>query len=390
MKTKILCVVLFSSILSINTFAMGARRSTSGSSSSSTTTDTTTIPLPTISMGPDLSIESYLDSSSLIATNVDQYESSSELQKVRTLVNEDNVDKCFDDLGPHDLFADQVSYFILKMMKDTSPKVGVIGSYYGTSSNDAKYFPVSFIRHPLCNVTTSTLSTTINSSKVPSSATITKINNFVSKANLLRSEAINGNLKSKKDLLNLWGHFYSCLAYTESLTSADSSKSNSVASKYAPTNYRRPAGVEFYEDPAQDAASKLNIGMFQFTPNSSGNVQACIRAWNEMTSTHASCQISQTASQGELIKALGSSYQSFNTFCGVHKMIQTFGIQVNTTMTSATHPNNLVNGKLKPQEERCVSPHFASGKAYVHFGPFMNSTGSNLTELMTCVEKSQN
>ena len=56
------------------------------------------------------------------------------------------------------------------MMDDTPAKVGVIGSYYGTSSNDLNYFPVSLMRHPLCNVTSSTLSTTLTKN-VPSGIT---------------------------------------------------------------------------------------------------------------------------------------------------------------------------------------------------------------------------
>jgi hypothetical protein len=71
-------------------------------------------------------------------------------------------------------------------------------------------------------------------------------------------------------------------------------------------------------------------------------------------------------------------------------MIQTFSVQVNTKNAANTHPSNLFNGKLKPFEERCVSPHFKSGKAYVHFGPFMNSTGSNLKELFQCIDQISN
>ena len=82
--------------------------------------------------------------------------------------------------------------------------------------------------------------------------------------------------------------------------------------------------------------------------------------------------------------------QSFNAFCGAHKLIETFSIQINTNNAHATHPDNAINGVLKSAENRCVSPHFYAGWAYNHFGPLQNSTGKNLDELFSCIEKSQN
>ena len=128
--------------------------------------------------------------------------------------------------------------------------------------------------------------------------------------------------------------------------------------------------------------------MFQFTPSSSNNIQPCLQAWNDLHISKPECLINTKSPQSELINITGSSLQSFNAFCGVHKMLQTFSIQVNTTKASATHPSNVVNGKFKEAEQRCVSPHFKAGYAYVHFGPFMNSTGSNIAELYRCIGKS--
>lgn len=305
----------------------------------------------------------------------------------RLIMNNDSVDHCFKEEDGHEYFADQIAYYAQEMISDVPAKVGFIGSSYGTSSDDNNYFPTSLIRHPLCLSTSSTLSATMN--KVPGQATIEKINRFATTVNSLRQEVLNGDQGAKKELLNTWTRMFSCLAYAESLSTADTSTSNNVASKVAPANYRKPAGVKFYEDPAQDAASRLNIGMFQFTPNSGGNIQPCIRAWNALHGNKASCQINQKASQSELIKVLGSSLQSFNAFCGIHKLVQTFAVQVNTSKASATHPSNMVNGKLKPFEQRCVTPHFQAGRAYNHFGPFQNSTGSNLDKLFTCTLNSR-
>ena len=344
-------------------------------------------PNPTLDFGNKLSTDEYLNISSEIGPQVDSFRNDDELAgKIRERINIDSVDKCFDDDEAHSYFSDQISYYASEMLSDVPAKVGFIGSSYGTSSDDNNYFPTSLIRHPLCESTTKTLSSTMK--KVPNQSTIDKLNRFSGVINTLRMEVLNGDPSAKKELLGNWTKFFSCLAYSESLGSSDSTASNNVAAKNAPSGYRKPAGVEFYEDKAQPSVSRLNIGMFQFTPNSGGNIQPCIRAWNQMNESKSSCQINQKASQSELIKTLGSSLQSFNAFCGVHKLIQTFAIQVNTTKTSATHPANLENGKLKPSELRCVTPYFYSGWAYNHFGPFQNSTGKNMEEMFNCIENS--
>jgi hypothetical protein len=260
--------------------------------------------------------------------------------------------------------------------------VGFIGSSYGTSSNDSQYFPTSLIRHPLCKMTKESLAVTLKN--VPSEATIAELNLFAEATNSLRLEVIKGDMKAKAELLSLWSRFFSCLAYTESLTSADNHTSLSVAAKYSPSGYRKPAGVEFYEDSAQPAVSRLNIGTYQFTPDKNGNITPCLKAWNKMHPT-TSCQLPLNGTQADLIRILGSSLQSFNIFCGVHKLVETFSIQVNTNKSSATHPDNKILGKLKGEESRCVTPHFYAGRAYNHFGPLQNSTGSNMAELFSCI-----
>lgn len=393
MKKSILLSLFGLSLLYSQTlFAMGSRRPspTPAPKPAPPTQNPAPTPAPpTIDLGADLDPEAYLETSSIVGPGVDQYYKNFALTEVRSIINQDNVDKCFSDDKSHDLFSDQISYYAAMMFKDTPAMVGVIGSYYGTSENDNAYYPTSLIRHPLCPVTSTSLSKTIKN--VPAQATIDKLNRFGNKVNTLRAEAINGDKEAKVELLHTWGRFFSCLGYVESLSSADSASSIRVAQKYSPAGYRKPAAVEFYEDPAQPAESKLNIGMFQFTPTSSGNIKPCLKAWNALhKNKSASCQVNASGNQAEMIKTLGSSLQSFNAFCGVHKLLQTFAIQVNTKNTSATHPNNLVNGKLIPEAARCVTPHFAAGKAYNHFGPFQNSTGSNMDKFFNCIEKSQN
>jgi len=330
----------------------------------------------------------YLDNASVVGSMVDDFKNNDELLSTRILVNEDSTDQCFDFEKSPENFSEQISYYVSQMLEDTQAFVGGVGSYYGTSSNNDAYYPVSLMSHPLCEVNTQTLAKTISNTKIPDNLTIERINRFSKTTNDLRIEAKNGDIVAKKKILEKWSRFYSCLSYVESLSSADSEKSNQVAKKYASENYRKPAGVKFYEDPYQNESSKLNIGLFQFTPNLANNISPCVKAWNQIHQNKTHCQINSKLTNKEVINVVGSSLQSFNTFCGVHKMIQTFSIQVNTNKTSATHPNNFFNGKLKSADLRCVSPHFQSGKAYVHFGPFMNSTGKNLGELFTCIENS--
>jgi hypothetical protein len=385
MKTPLIIAIFCSSFFSISAQAMGSKKPLTESTKPSVPVVSSSTAGPTLDFGDELSADEYLNSSAEMGPKIDAFRSDDELSgKSREMVNADSVDKCFDDNDAHSYFADQISYYASEMLNDVPAKLGFIGSSYGTSTNDDNYVPTSLIRHPLCESTAKSLRSTIK--KIPSQATIDKLNNFANSVNLLRQEVLNGDQDAKKKLLGTWTKFFSCLAYSESLGSADSTTSKNVAANNSPTGYRKPAGVEFYEDKDQPPVSKLNIGMFQFTPNSSGNLRPGIRAWNELHARKTSCQVNQKATQNDLIKVLGSSLQSFNAFCGIHKLVQTFSIQVNTTKTSATHPSNMVNGKLKSYEQRCVTPHFYSGWAYNHFGPFQNSTGSNMNELFTCIE----
>jgi hypothetical protein len=70
----------------------------------------------------------------------------------------------------------------------------------------------------------------------------------------------------------------------------------------------------------------------------------------------------------------------------VDKILESFYVQINTTSSLRTHPDNLQSdGTLKKQADRCVTPHFHATRSYNHFGPLQNSTEENLERLMTCV-----
>jgi hypothetical protein len=181
-----------------------------------------------------------------------------------------------------------------------------------------------------------------------------------------------------------------CLAYTESLTTADGARSRQVALEHGPDEYAKPSGVKFYLDAAQTHPdSRLNIGLFQFSPASRGNIQSCIRNWNHLHGDDHSLRIDPVSDSATMIRRLGNASQDFNAFCGVDKIAQIFFVQVNTLSERRTHPANLLTlpdgtRRLKDPGDRCVSLHF-NGRAYNHFGPLQNSTRKNLSELLSCV-----
>jgi hypothetical protein len=332
---------------------------------------------------PKMQYDLFLDVASPVALVVDKrVPQQNQLTKTRSASSLVPQDSCIPELQGQNRFADRIAYFAYGHLETRVAQLDYVASSYSLpSSSVAK--PVSLVSHPMCPVSVSSLTKTLGgASYVPSTATISKINAFVNQNNLLRSQFLNNETDSEIKLVKHWSKFFMCLSMAESLGNPDSSSSISVAQKYQPAGYTRPSGVAFYEDPSQSAVSRLNIGLFQFTPNSNGNIYACLKQWNRI---NPSCSVNQDGSQGDMIKLFGSGYQTFNAFCGIDKIHQTFSVQVNTSSASSTAPLNLVSGKLKDPNNRCVSLHFAAGKSYNHFGPLQNTTGTNLEKLMNCV-----
>ena len=324
-------------------------------------------PVPTEPVGDS----TWQENAEYISDLVDGRFNNDELSKFRKAESFSRGDSCHQELQNANRFADAIAYFVEVLTQDQKVQLQGVASFYGMSSSDASYFPVSLTSHPLCRVTSSTLGNTIRN--VPGSITIGLAARFADDHNRFRNLALAGNNEGENDLRKLWGTFFACLSYSESLSTADTSSSIRAASKYAPSGYRKPAGVKFYEDPAQNEASRLNIGMFQFTPTYTGNINPCFRQWNR---DFPSCEIKR-GNRGEVIPVVGSSLQHFNAYCGVHKLLQTFSVQVNSSKSRNTHPDNVSNSRLKASGDRCVTPHFYAGWAYNHFGPLQNSTGSN-------------
>ena len=321
----------------------------------------------------------WLEIANEVADIVDYTQNDNELAKRRSIASVSEGDSCHSVLSNNTRFADAIGFFVEELSKKQQVQVQGIASYYNMSSNPETYEKVSLVSHELCPVTSSSLSQTIK--KVPGSSTIALANRFAEDHNGFRELYLNGDQAALVDLKKLWGKFFGCLAYSESLSTADTSTSYSVANEYGPSGYSKPTGVKFYEDPYQDAASRLNIGLFQFTPRYAGNINPCIKQWNR---DYPSCSTSST-SQSALIPLVGSSQQHFNAYCGIHKLLQTFTVQVNSSSSTNTHPQNKEGSSLKSSGERCVTPHFYAGWAYNHFGPLQNSTGSNMYKLMSCV-----
>jgi hypothetical protein len=215
---------------------------------------------------------------------------------------------------------------------------------------------------------------------VPGQSTIDKAQAFADRMNEYRKLAVRGDASAILSAHRLWSKFMMCLAYTESLTTADTASSRHVAEKY---DIEKAEGVKFYLDPAQhNPKSKFNIGLFQFSPDSGGNPQACLRAWNQR---FPGCTMNTKSSFNEMVTAISSSRQTFNAFCGAVKITDMFAVQINTSASGNTDPaNRMDNGKLLPPALRCVTPFFRVAASYNHFGPLQNSTGSNMKTLMDC------
>lgn len=310
------------------------------------------------------------------------YKSYRELLVTRNAPQGHHTDSCDPMLDSQDRFADRISYAVELKMQPSKAQLGYVASHFNMNGDINTYLPNSLVSHPLCQVTAGTLKTTLSGKNIPGTATITKINTFVNKMNQYRREALNGNRQGYVKASKLWTKYMMCLSYMESLTTADSAKAKEIAERVAPSDYRRPAGVNFYEDKNQPIESRLNIGLYQFTPDAGGNIQACIRSWNAL---YPKCAISKNTRSEEMIRILGSSMQTFNAFCAANKVTDMFSVQINAKSAYNTHPANVnANGTLKAPVDRCVSPHMSVGRSYNHFGPFQNTSGFTLDNIISC------
>lgn len=315
-------------------------------------------------------------------STVEAYYKINQLPKDRSTAGSHEIDSCDTNLDNKRSFGDRIGYMVEVNSRPMKSPLGYVSGYFQIPKDLTQYYPTSLLSHKMCNVTEASLSKTMDGRRLPNPTDIKRAQTWADRYNRYRDQALAGDRQGYINLQKLWNKTMMCLAHVESLTTADSSKSQSTAAKFAPADYRRPAGVAFYDDPYQtDPASKLNIGLFQFGTVSGGDPQGCIQQWNQLYPT---CQIAKNTSWQEMVRIVGSSYQTFNAFCGVNYMLQNFSVQVNTTNSYRTHPSNVVNGKLKEPGERCVSLHFSSKVSYNHFGPLQNVMGDTIGLLMKC------
>lgn len=277
-----------------------------------------------------------------------------------------------------DRIAAMVDLGMQPRLADFTPYIAELFELSRTRSGEG---PTGLLSHPLCLHTTESMKHTLFPKHQLNSNTLALANEFATRMNGFRRDAIAGNFEAYVNASRLWTRFFQCLGFSESFPTADSSSSFDVARRNAPSDYRKPAGVNFYEDPLQNSESRLNIGTYQFTPSAGGNIQSCIRTWNR---TYPNCPIATNSPSQEMIRILGSSLQTFNAFCGIVKVSDMFYVQANTRGLSRTHPANFPGGNLTPSDNRCVTPHFRHDKSYNHFGPLQNGLGRTLEPLLRC------
>ncbi len=305
-----------------------------------------------------------------------------ELMKVRNFNKSFDVDKCDRAVQGQDRFADRIAFGIYKKMKLASMNLGAgVPGLFGMSSDVNNLKPVSLMSHSFCPVSASSLQITYDGKNIPASATIAKAQKFTDMLNRYRTETLQGSLDSKVKAYKLWSKFMMCLAYTESLTTADVDSSKKIAEQMG---FERPEGVSFYNDSLQtNPDSILNIGLYQLsTVVNGGNTYSCVDDWNRQ---NPSCAIDTNISRKNSLNILASTYQSFNAFCGASMIARMFQVQVNTSRAKNTHPNNVLSdGSLKSADERCVSPFMNVNRSYNHFGPLQNTTRNNLDQVLSC------
>lgn len=260
--------------------------------------------------------------------------------------------------GQMSTFGDQIT---LEVFRHLVPSPVHLSKYVQTlyMTEDPKNRPLSLISHSLCPADRRNLEIILRKKDK-------LIDNEVNLAIGFRNR-MNGLRDNPDDAARGWTAFAGCLAYAESLGDADDNNSRNRALELMGSGYVKPPGVKFYYDKLHsNKESRWNIGLFQFVLWRSGNIAPCIDGWREL-GLPGSAEIARLDEKG-MGNFVASPSQSFNAFCGINKLIQSFFVQVYTDDPRRTHPaNSLGNGTLKAPAERCVSIH--DGRAYSHFSP---------------------
>ncbi|MCP4937145.1 MAG: hypothetical protein GY927_23790 [bacterium] len=290
-------------------------------------------------------------------------------------------------------FGDQLTVEVIRHLQKSQIYLSNIGSIFSIPSSRALE-QISLNSHPICKSTKTTLKKIIRRSASLSNQEVELVKKFEKRLNKSRREYLRDH-KNIKPVIRNWSALAGCLAYTESLGDPDTSVSRRRAKELLGQGYTKPTGVKFYYDKGhENPNSRWNVGLYQFVLLRAGNINPCIKSWKAQSLPGNS--IIKNLDLKDMGRFIGSPSQSFNAFCGLNKILQTFFVQVYTTRAKYTHPNNrMSDGTLKKPSDRCVSLHH--GKAYSHFGPLTrtvvnsNRSGSrrsNLGKLMHCVKES--
>lgn len=262
-----------------------------------------------------------------IASEVDRYNNSNQLNLLRG----------------NTTFAKSIHQAVKERMKDSAIP---LDSYLTGLFNLNSKYPVS-LNERLCPYTQEMAQRLLRTSI--SNQGLDLINRFVDEVNntdaLGREEA--------------YTRLMMCLAYSESLGDPDTSRSDVIASREGVTKH---PGVKFYFDSLQtNPDSQINIGLYQFSPIFSGNINPCLRDFGN-----------NERNRRDLVNLLGAQDQEWNARCGMHKVMTLFFISKNTTNNSRKAGN------------QCVALH--NRNAYNHFGPLQREAnpGGGFTKLYNC------
>ncbi len=296
----------------------------------------------------------------------------------------------------------------LAVQLNAEPGENALSSHISKTYNSEKWTSdVGLYSHPMCESLDEKLTVRDSSDKKARAKRVkgpmSSIPKHFNKVRSLYLSAV-----AKKDKSNaakykaLLDQFYTTLmgvlANHESLSTADNKSSkghaSSFGSKYGVSKFKKPPGVKLYYDKAQTKEdSKRNVGLYQLPM--SGNVAACVKAWNDRVGSKSkSCKITKS-SKKDMFLLNSASDQLFNAFCGANKLVQSFGVQVNTNKFEVysgkarrTHKDNLdpKTKKLKDGSKRCVSLFTHTSNTYNHFGTLGFTTKNNTVDVVKDVQ----
>lgn len=240
-------------------------------------------------------------------------------------------------------FAKTIAEAVEEGMKDkVIPLDDYISGLFGVKTRN----PVSF-KTPLCqydnNAARKLLKTTISNSG------LALVNRFAKEVNEADEEGKQA----------IYTRLMMCLAYSESLSTADNEKSYILASREGVT---KNDGVKFYFDSLQtNPDSQINIGLYQFSPIAKGNIHTCLNDFKN-----------RERSRKDLVNLIGAKDQVWNARCGVHK------VQTVLFVTLNAPTRNIGN--------QCGTFHALNTVAYNHFGPLQREggVGGGFTKLYNC------